>query len=174
MLERALNFYTGTGVIVKISVVKPILIKWRWEESSGAILHGPTSPNQASKESSTEVLKVDGRQKKITPFLFSMTPVRGQSDSPSKSGVGTLFCGDRVVRVCTVRVCRLMLASSQLLAGLVVTLPPFDVVIRGKLHCWETDGESKLLNKHRYPLFVVFVAHTVLSIFGFFWWQIPC
>ncbi|XP_062373989.1 thymopoietin a isoform X1 [Sardina pilchardus] len=42
---------------------------------------------QVSKESTTEVHKVDGRQQKITPFLHPTTPLRGQSDSPRKAGI---------------------------------------------------------------------------------------
>ncbi|XP_041935346.1 thymopoietin a isoform X3 [Alosa sapidissima] len=63
----------------------------RQGSASGQPRHRKTQVSQTieqvSKESTTEVHKVDGRQKKITPFLFPMTPLRGQSDSPSKTGI---------------------------------------------------------------------------------------
>ncbi|XP_076152710.1 thymopoietin a isoform X2 [Alosa pseudoharengus] len=63
----------------------------RQGSASGQPRHRKTQVSQTieqvSKESTTEVHKVDGQQQKITPFLFPMTPLRGQSDSPSKTGI---------------------------------------------------------------------------------------
>lgn len=82
VLEGALNYEL---------VVKPSVESWLESRIRWVILHGPAFPKQASKESSMGVHKADGRQQKITPFLSPMTPVRGQSDGPPKTGVGTLF-----------------------------------------------------------------------------------